>query len=56
MKVSVDFDQCEATGICAGIAPDVFELDDEDMLRLNQAMAVFLGMAASRPTGRPKTP
>ncbi|WP_459549048.1 ferredoxin [Nocardia sp. X0981] len=34
MKVSVDFDQCEANGICAGIAPDVFELDDEDMLHV----------------------
>jgi mRNA interferase MazF len=29
-------------------------LDDEDILRLNQAMAVFLGMAASRPAGRHK--
>lgn len=34
MKVSVDFDQCEANGICVGIAPDVFELDDEDMLHI----------------------
>ncbi|MBV7702261.1 ferredoxin [Nocardia nova] len=34
MKVSVDFDQCEANGICVGIAPDVFELDDEDQLHI----------------------
>ncbi|MFI5780143.1 ferredoxin [Nocardia sp. NPDC051570] len=34
MKLSVDFDQCEANGICVGIAPDVFELDDEDQLHL----------------------
>lgn len=34
----------------------VGRLDDEDMLRLNQAMAVFLGMAVSRPPGRPKAP
>ncbi|MDR7170721.1 ferredoxin [Nocardia kruczakiae] len=34
MKVSVDFDQCEANGICVGIAPDVFELDDEDQLHV----------------------
>lgn len=34
----------------------VGRLDDEDMLRLNQAIAVFLGMAVSRPAGRPKTP
>lgn len=36
MKLSVDFDQCEANGICAGIAPDVFELDDEDMLQVTE--------------------
>ncbi|RDI66201.1 ferredoxin [Nocardia pseudobrasiliensis] len=37
MKLSVDFDQCEANGICVGIAPDVFELDDEDQLHLSVA-------------------
>jgi len=31
-------------------------LDDEDMMRLNQAMTVFLGIAASRPVGRRKAP
>jgi mRNA interferase MazF len=40
----------------AKLGEQVGRLDDEDMLRLNQAMAVFLGMAVSRPTGRPKTP
>jgi ferredoxin len=34
MKVIVDRDQCEANGICVGIAPDVFELDDEDVLHI----------------------
>ncbi|MET8876380.1 MULTISPECIES: ferredoxin [unclassified Nocardia] len=34
MKVSVDLDQCEANGICVGIAPDVFELDDDDQLHI----------------------
>ncbi|SKB67784.1 type II toxin-antitoxin system PemK/MazF family toxin [Sphingopyxis flava] len=40
----------------AKLGAQMGRLDDEDMLRLNQAMAVFLGMAASRPTGRPRTP
>ena len=40
----------------AKLGAQMGRLDDEDMLRLNQAMVVFLGMAASRPTGRPKTP
>jgi mRNA interferase MazF len=34
----------------------VGRLDDEDMARLNQAMTVFLGMAASRPVGRRQAP
>ena len=29
MKVSVNRDACIACGACAGIAPDVFELDGE---------------------------
>ena len=32
MEVGVDFDQCEANGICVGIAPDIFDLNDNDEL------------------------
>ena len=32
MRVRVDLDLCEAHGVCTGIAPDVFELDDDDVL------------------------
>lgn len=34
MKVSVDFGLCEANGICMGIIPEVFELDDQDYLHV----------------------
>jgi ferredoxin len=34
MKVVADWDECEANAICTGIAPDVFELDDNDNLNL----------------------
>lgn len=37
MRVSVDYDLCEANGICAGIAPEVFDLDDDDNLHLLDA-------------------
>ena len=40
----------------ARLGARIGRLDDEDILRLNQAMAVFLGMAVSRPIGRPKAP
>ena len=34
MRVEVLWDECEANAICCGIAPDVFELDDDDNLHL----------------------
>ncbi len=34
MKIVVDRMQCEANGICEGIAPDVFRLDDDDELHI----------------------
>jgi len=34
MEVRVDKDQCEANGICVGIAPDIFELDENDELTI----------------------
>jgi ferredoxin len=32
MKVKVDFDLCESNALCEAIAPDIFELDDDDFL------------------------
>jgi ferredoxin len=34
MKVSVDPVQCEANGVCVGIAPEVFDLDDDEVLQV----------------------
>ncbi len=34
MKVAVDRDRCEANGVCAGLAPAIFDLDDEDFLHI----------------------
>jgi ferredoxin len=33
-RLAVDYDLCEANGICVGIDPEVFELDDDDNLHL----------------------
>ena len=30
MRVIVDRDRCEGNAVCMGIAPDIFDLDDED--------------------------
>ena len=30
MRVEVDRDRCEGHAVCVGIAPELFELDDED--------------------------
>ena len=32
MKVEVDYDACEANAVCAGLVPEVFEVDDNDDL------------------------
>jgi ferredoxin len=34
MKVIVDFDLCEANAVCMDVAPEIFKLDDEDMLHI----------------------
>ena len=34
MRVTVDRDLCEANGVCAGLVPAVFRLDDEDELHI----------------------
>jgi ferredoxin len=30
VRVKVDRDRCEGNAVCLGIAPDLFDLDDED--------------------------
>jgi ferredoxin len=34
MKIDVDWGLCESNGVCMGIIPEVFHLDDEDMLHV----------------------
>lgn len=34
MRVRVDYDLCEANGVCEGIVPETFQLDDDDNLNL----------------------
>ncbi len=34
MRVRVDRDACEANAVCAGLVPEVFEVDDEDILHI----------------------
>ena len=36
MRVVVDFDRCESNAICMGIAPEVFEVRDDDFLYILQ--------------------
>lgn len=34
MRIKVDFDLCESNALCEAMAPEVFELDDDDYLVL----------------------
>lgn len=36
MKIKVDFDLCESNALCEALAPEVFELDDNDYLVIKQ--------------------
>jgi ferredoxin len=36
MKVVVDYDLCESNAVCMGIAPEVFEVRDDDNLYILQ--------------------
>lgn len=35
MKFKVDQDKCLRCGMCTGIAPDLFEFDDEGNIKVN---------------------
>ena len=37
MRVVVDYDRCDSTGVCAATAPELFELDDDDVLQVRAA-------------------
>lgn len=34
MRVVVDYDLCESNGLCVASAPELFRLDDDDMLHV----------------------
>ena len=33
-RVVVDLDECEANAVCVGIAPEMFDLDDDEQLHI----------------------
>ena len=36
MKIVVDYDKCNSNAVCMGIAPEVFEVRDDDFLYVLQ--------------------
>jgi ferredoxin len=36
MRVVVDYDLCESNAVCMRLVPEVFEVGDDDRLRLRQ--------------------
>ena len=32
MKIVVDFDKCKSNAVCMGVAPDIFEVRDDNFL------------------------
>jgi ferredoxin len=38
VRVEVDRELCESNAVCVGIAPDVFELGDDDLARVRMTV------------------
>lgn len=34
-RIQVDFDACESNAMCEALAPDVFRIDDDDFLQVD---------------------
>lgn len=45
MKIKVDFDLCESNGLCEAMAPEVFELDEDDFLQLKTDETTLANLA-----------
>ncbi len=54
-KIEVDFGLCESNGVCMGIIPEVFQLDDEDYLHVLAGRG-DTGERAAGPRSRPAVP
>jgi ferredoxin len=39
MKIIPDWDRCESNGVCVSLAPEVFDLDADDNLQINDEAA-----------------
>jgi ferredoxin len=37
MRVVVDTDRCDGNGLCAAVAPGLFAVDDDDLVRVTAA-------------------
>ena len=56
MKVKADFDLCESNALCEALAPDVFELDDDDYLQLKTDEVTAENRGAGRRRRWPSCP
>ena len=46
MKVEVDYDLCESNSLCEAIAPETFQVDDDDNLQLLDDLVTDENLAA----------
>lgn len=42
MRVRVDYDLCEGNAVCAGLVPQVFEVDDDNLFILAEEVPAGL--------------
>ncbi len=53
-KIKVDFDLCESNAMCEALAPDHFQIDDDDYLQIldENVTDEDLSLSSSRPSRR----
>ena len=56
MKIKVDFDLCESNALCEALAPDLFELDDDDFLQILKTDETTDENLEQRPAGGRRLP
>jgi ferredoxin len=56
MRIDIDTARCEGHGLCAQVAPQVFDLDDDDLVILRQVGQIPADLEAAAASGARSCP
>jgi ferredoxin len=52
MRIEVDFDLCESNGVCVQVAPEVFSIDENEFLHIDESKAIAANVDRVRQAAR----